>query len=193
MPKQRSTDRRSDKLPAVEGEIVSSQITLESTLYMQGIFDAFREKKKEYVGLTAHLHQIEGQIDLAEKTLSLTRDYLAMAVKQTKHAAPHDWDTVLKSVRFVGVRLADACAVLLQESSSKKLMPEKLLEGLNDGMFRFRTNSPLREIHAALLKQASVKRVGQQWTWVGNSEQLPLRLRVVRPAVVKSEEKEVAS
>jgi len=79
-------------------------------------------------------------------------------------------------VRFVGVRLVDACHALLQERN--KMTTAELLKELNAGMYRFRTNSPLREIHAALLKQRRAKKVGDQWIWVGGGEQIPMRLRV---------------
>ena len=95
--------------------------------------------------------------------------------------------TVFNKIRFVGVRLADACQALLQEK--KKLTPEQLLSALNDGMYRFRTNSPLREIHAALLKQTWADKVGAAYVWKGGTEQqMPLRMRVVNTTEVIDQE-----
>lgn len=172
--KENSTPKPKEHPPAPRTQ------TNEATSYLGGLFAAFHEQTQQYAQLTSQLLHLEARIELAEKTLSLTRDHLNMTINQTDSAAPHAWDKVLLSVRFVGVRLADACTALLKEK--KKLTPDELLSGLNSGMYRFRTNSPLREIHAALLKQSSVKRVGQYWLWSGTAEQLPLRLRVVKAA-----------
>jgi hypothetical protein len=158
-------------------------ISTESDAYLSGLYQEFSGQVKRYHDLTAELLSLEARIELAEKTLSLTRDHLAMTIARTDSATPRGWDETLKSARFVGVRLADACMLLLQEN--KKMTLQELLIGLNKSMYRFHTNSPLREIHAALLRQPWVKKVGQTWTWTGNAEQqLPLRLRVLeRPKV----------
>jgi hypothetical protein len=157
-------------------------VTTESTAYLGGLMKQFREQSNRYHQLTGHLLSIQAQIELTEKTLSLTRDHLAMVIQRTEFAHPNDWETVLRSVRFVGVRLADACSVLLQEH--KKLSPEQILGGLNEGMFRFRTSSPLREIHAALLRQSFAKKSGKQYVWLGTAQrQIPLRMRVIESPV----------
>jgi hypothetical protein len=157
--------------------------TMEATAFVRGLFREFQEQTQKYHSLTAQLFALEGQIELVEKTLCLTRDHLAMTIRNTESAAPHDWDKVFHKVRFVGVRLADACKVLLQEK--QKLTPEGLLAGLNEGMFRFRTNSPQREIHAALLRQSFAKKVGGAYEWLGEAEQqMPLRMRAMRPRTI---------
>lgn len=157
--------------------------TTEATAYLGGLFGEFQEQTKKYHSLTHHLLSLEAQIELAEKTLCLMRDHLAMAIEKTEGALPNDWEKVLHKVRFVGVRLADACNVLLQ--GKKKLTPEQLLHELNDGMYRFRTNAPLREIHAALLKQTFVEKRGSIYVWLGTPEQqMPLRMRVVNTTQV---------
>jgi hypothetical protein len=170
--------------------------TYESTSYLQGLFTEFKEQTQKYNSLTGQLLSLEARIELAEKTLCLTRDHFAMTIAKTQDSVPNDWSKVLNTVRFVGVRLADACAKSLQEH--KKLTPEQLLRDLNDGMFRFRTNSPLREIHAALLRHPYVKRNGAgAYIWVAPpaEKQLPMRLRVVQrelvtPVVTKQVEEE---
>jgi|HubBroStandDraft_1064217.scaffolds.fasta_scaffold43132_3 hypothetical protein len=191
MPKAPKVNRENanDAKPQTK-ELSTRTHTRESTAYLKGLFGAFSEQVTSYNNQTDKLLQIEACIELSEKQLVLARDHLAMTIERTQGAVPHDWEEILRSVRFVGVRLADACAVLLQESNNKKLTPEELLDQLNNGMFRFRTNAPLREIHAALLKQSSVKRSGAYWIWLGQNEQLPLRLRVVkasRPTTIEGE------
>src|SRR5262249_1895110 len=63
----------------------------------------------------------------------------------------------------------------------KRLTREELLEELNHGMFRFRTSSPLREIHAALLRHPHVKKTGHTYIWNAPPEkQIPMRLRVAK-------------
>jgi hypothetical protein len=154
-------------------------ITTEATSYLDGLFHEFHKQTHQYHELTKQLLSLEGRIELAEKTLCLTRDHLAMAIERSDSAGPKDWDEVFKSVRFVGIRLADACQTLLQKHG--RLTPQAILSGLNLGMYRFRTSSPLREIHAALLRQSFVKREGQHYVWIGRREQqIPLRLRVMK-------------
>jgi hypothetical protein len=159
--------------------------TTEATSFLRGLFQEFLAQTERYGKLTGDLLSLEARIELAEKMLCLTRDHLAMTIKNTDSALPNDWDSVLKSVRFVGIRLGDACIALLQERN--RMTQEEILRGLNAGMFRFRTNSPLREIHAALLRHPSVKKEGRIWIWTGSNEQMPLRLRVEKSLMVGPE------
>ena len=156
----------------------AGQTALEATSFLSGLFEEFQEQKQRYAHMTGSLLSLEARIELTEKTLCLTRDHLAMSIEKTDSAVPNDWTKILNSVRFVGMRLADACMTLLQEHG--KMTPKEILTALNNGMFRFRTNSPLREIHAALLRQNSAKRVGNAWAWMGTREQIPMRFRVLR-------------
>ena len=183
------------KTPPKASPLTRHDISAEATSYLQGMFQEFYTQVAKYEQQTQELHSLEGRIELTEKTLSLIRDHLAMAVENTDSATPRDWSQTLGSVRFVGVRLADACMALLQEN--KKMSPHEIMVGLNKGMFRFRTSSPLREIHAALLRQTFANKVGQSWVWTGIANQLPLRLRVMaRPStrhVNQDEQTEQAS
>jgi len=72
---------------------------------------------------------------------------------------------MLTRARFVGMRLADACLALLREH--KRLTHTEMLNALNIGMFRFKTNAPAREIHGAMLRQPYVKRTSDGWIWNG--------------------------
>jgi hypothetical protein len=163
-------------VPRVTGR--PTTITVEANAFIQGLFDEFRRTASKYEDLTKLHFEIEARIEMTEKTLCLMRDHLAMSIASAEHAAtPHDWEPLFKEVRFVGVRLVDACMTLLQEQG--KMKPEELLLGLNGGMFRFRTNSPLREIHAALLKQKRrVRKILDTYVWVGGGEQIAMRLKL---------------
>src|SRR5260370_4671575 len=142
-PSQRSTKTADSK----SGH--TGQAALEATSFLRGLFDEFQQQKERYANMTAGLLSLEARIELAEKTLCLTRDHLAMSIEKTDSAVPNDWTKILNSVRFVVRRLADAGVTLLQDHGT--MTPKEILTALNNGMFRFRTNSPLREIHAALL------------------------------------------
>jgi hypothetical protein len=166
-----------NKSATPKGKHIDHHISVEANAYLDGLFQEFHRQEQQYLQLTAALHSLEARIELAEKTLSLTRDHLAMTISQTDSATPRDWSRTFKGVRFVGVRLADACMALLQER--KKMTPEELLLALNEGMFRFRTNSPQREIHAAMLRQNFAKKQGEQWVWIGKTgQQISMRLRL---------------
>ncbi|MFI5090627.1 MAG: hypothetical protein ACHP7P_11260 [Terriglobales bacterium] len=152
--------------------------THESTAYLQGLAQEFIEQVSKYNHITGELLSLEARIELAEKTMCLTRDHFANTIKNTEGATPKAWDALLESVRFVGVRLADACASVLQVH--KKLTPDQLMHELNAGMFRFRTNAPLREIHAALLRHPHVEKKGGVYEWIAPAEQqIRMRLRVL--------------
>jgi hypothetical protein len=170
------------------GKSAQPHYTMESTAFLNGLFQEVHEQVHKYQALTRELLSLEARIELGEKTLCLHRDHFASTVERTECAVPNDWKTVLDKIRFVGVRLADACQVTLQEK--KKVTPEQLLHDIDDGMFRFRTNSPLREIHAALLKQDWVEKIGPHYVWKGNpGKQMPLRMmRVVTTTAVIDQE-----
>src|SRR5260370_11808342 len=164
MPKSKDAHRKRKNEDHSPNEHKTIHATYESTSYLSGLFAEFSEQCEKYNALTGQLLSLEGRIELNEKTLCITRDHFAMTIARTQDSVPNDWRKVLNTVRFVGVRLADACSKSLQEH--KKLTPEELLRDLNDGMFRFRTNSPLREIHAALLRHPYVRRTGGNYVWV---------------------------
>lgn len=152
--------------------------TAEANAHISGVYFEFSESIKRYNHLMAESLNLNARLQIAEKMLCLVRDQLQLTVVQAGCAAtPLDWEPAFAEVRFVGVRLTDACMTLLQERG--KLSPENLLQGLNGGMFRFRTRSPLREIHAALIQQRSrVKKIGNEYVWAGGGEQISMRLRM---------------
>ena len=170
-------------------EEAADAFTLEATSWLEGLGVEFQEQVKRHSVLTKHLLQLEARIAMSEKALCAMRDQLQLGIAESDTALPKDWQPTIQSVKFVGVRLTllqerkklDACLTLLQER--KKLTPEDLVLGLNAGMFRFRTNSPLREIHAALLRQAMAKKVGGAWVWVGGRKVISMRSDVSKPII----------
>jgi len=160
--------------------------TSEANAYVGALHHEFADQVKRYHNLTGNLLDLEARVELAEKQLCLTRDHLAMVIQKTEGAVPHEWKKISDTVRFVGVRLADACVALLKEH--KKMTPQELLDALNNGMYRFRTSSPFREIHGALLRQRYVKRTEDDaWAWEGPEED-QLRLTLLRPDRAKKKE-----
>lgn len=153
---------------------VPKTITLESGAFLNGLFKDFAEQVNRYKSLTAHLMEIEARIELAEKMLSLTRDHLEMALNTTEGSKERMREFIKESkgVRFVGMRLTDACTIVLKEH--RKITPTKLLDAINEGTFRFKSNAPLREIHAALIKHPHVKREGAYYFWVAPKEAIAL-------------------
>jgi hypothetical protein len=160
-------------------------MTLESGAFLEGLFKDFRGQVSRYKFLTGKLMEIEAQLQLAEKTLALTRDHLGMALKTTEGSADRMKDFKKESayVRFVGMRLTDACTVVLKER--KKLRAEKLLDEVNEGTFRFKSNAPLREIHAALLKHPHVQRQGDYYIWIPPTD--ALTVTPTTPSVIPEE------
>jgi hypothetical protein len=142
--------------------------TTEAFSYMSGIEKEYEEQLSRYHTLTGDLHALQARVELVEKNLCVTRDHLAMAIEKSEEDVPKEWRTRLARARFVGMRLADACLWLLKRH--KRMTYVEILNFLNVGMFRFRTNAPAREIHGALLRQPYVKRTGDTWVWTGPDE-----------------------
>jgi hypothetical protein len=184
-----------------KGEIVpaktSIEISAESSSFLNALYQELHDQASKYLLLTRALLDMEARVDLTEKTLCLTRDHLMSVIDRSDSAAPHDWSATLNKFRFVGVRLADACMALLKDN--KKMTAQELFLGLNGGMFRFRTSSPLREIHAALLRQNFAKKdEDQNWVWTGtDEEESPMRpqttIRATMASVLFEGENEEAS
>jgi hypothetical protein len=144
--------------------------TLESQAYLEGLFSDFSQQMDRYKALTRALMGLEARMEIAEKTLCLTRDHLQLALTTCEGGGiwRDRYDAEAAKVRFIGKRLVDACEEALAQH--KKLTPEKLRDALNEGTFRFRTTSPLREIHAALLRHPNIKRVDNYYIWSGPKE-----------------------
>jgi hypothetical protein len=139
--------------------------TLEASAYASGVYSQFREQAQRYEELLTHLLSVQAQVDLAERNLCNTRDHLRMMVAKPEVNTQAAWKDALGRFRFLGYRLADACTDLLQQKKSMTF--DQLLDGLNSGQFRFRSGHPLREIHAALLRNPNISREGDVWTWTG--------------------------
>jgi hypothetical protein len=153
--------------------------TIEVDGYLSGMYRELHDLVQKYAGLTAHLAEVEARVDLTEHHLRATRDHLQIALREAAEVTiPPNWDKTLRTVQFVGMRLADACVSLLKER--KNLTPDELLRELNHGMFRFRTSTPLREIHAALMRHPSIERADGAWVWTGDQPNLPMPLKVVQ-------------
>lgn len=156
-------------------------VTLEPWAYLQGVYDEFTGQRERHSGLIAHLMEVQAKVELSEKNLTTTRDHLAALLENAEVPTPKEWTEALAGVRFVGSRLADACVAVLREH--RRLTFEQLLGKLNFGGYRFRTTSPLREIHAAVLRHPHIKRDGELWTWAGPEKDRLQKLLLLKRAL----------
>lgn len=157
-------------------KIEATHVTTEVNGYLVGLYGEFAMQVNYYNEVTGALAQAEARVDLAEKHLRTTRDHMEMVLSRCKdQTIPPDWSRTFQAVRFVGMRLADACNILLREN--RQMTPHELLNQLNLGTFRFRTSTPLREIHAALLRQPFVERKDNTWVWTGTGDQITMPFR----------------
>jgi len=164
------------------------QHTLEASAYATGVYEQLVEQHGRHNLLLVELMTAQAKVELSEKNLCTTRDHLAMMTAKPEVILKSEWKTALAMVRFVGWRLSDACAALLQQH--RKLAFADLLGKLNDGNYRFRTGSPLREIHAAVLRHPNIKREGDLWMWTGPEKgQKQIRLRLLRQALAGDQKK----
>lgn len=149
-----------------------TRVTTEELGFLKGLYSDFLEQKERYGHLVEQMQGLKAKVGLAERQLRYARDYLDAKIRQSKSGlAPPDWEEELKSVRFVGARLADACLTVLAESETGHMTTEEIEDAVNDGCYRFHTAYPAREISAALLKQTEVRRDGNAWIYQGPAKQ----------------------
>lgn len=153
---------------------------LETAAYFSGLYEEVHDQYQRYQTLTKELMALESRIELAERQMALTRDYLAMIVAKIPGSVPEEIEGHMKAVRFVGVRLADACLQLLQEK--REMTVDELVTALGSGMYRFRTSVPTREIWAALMRQSKkITKEGDKIKWKGPArEGAQPRLKIIK-------------
>ncbi len=151
-----------DDVHTVDGQIeMIHPVTLERRGFVDGLFMELHSQLHHHIELVEQMATLQARIEITERNLALTRDHLLVVLSRSDDAVPPNWQTVLAQVRFVGVRLGDACLEVLKEHPT--LTTQELLDALNRGQFRFRTGAPLREINAALLRHPRIKRVDDRW------------------------------
>jgi hypothetical protein len=157
--------------------------TLEANAYLDGMFTDFQSEIGRYQEFTQHLMHLKARLGLCEKRIALTRDELNLTLNTAEggpdQARLAQFRQLSEKVQFVGMRLVDACTIVLKKHG--RLTPEKLLDAINEGMFGFNTNSPLREIHAALLRQPNVERRGNCYIWTGPKEEQAPKITSANP------------
>jgi hypothetical protein len=148
--------------------------TLERIHFILGLHQEVVGQYNHYTHLLRELMQLEAQVEITERSLRVMRDHMLEAIQDCEcpeGELPEGTAEMFHHMRFIGRRAAEACLEVLREK--KTLTVNELLEELNQGMFRFRTASPEREINAALLRQPHVKREDDRWIYVGPAEEKP--------------------
>ena len=144
--------------------------SLERQEFIQGLFEELDGQLHRHLAAVAQLSRLQGRIDVSERALVATRDHLLSALESTvEESVPEGWQEVLDRVRFIGARIGVACAYLLERHGP--LTMAELHARLNDGQFRFRTSTPLREINAALIRNSRARKDGEQWSYVPPEEE----------------------
>lgn len=155
--------------------------TLERASFVRGQFTELRHHFEHYQALAAELLELEGRAELCERTLMSSRDHLIESMAQSQMSGedvPDEWQEVLAQIRFVGARLGDACMTILRERGT--LTTDELMKALNDGEYRFRTPTPRKEIHAAMMRQPNVNRVDDTWVYEAPAEDDLIKPRRMR-------------
>lgn len=154
----------------------------ERIAFVDGLLRELAVLSGEHLERVQEMADLQARLDIGERNLIATRDYVNTVLSNTKEDVPNDWRELIASLEFLGMRLGDAALEVLRRSKHP-LTPEEIESDLNDGQFRFRTGSPRREIHGALLRQPLVRRNDDDtWEYVepaqdGESE----KSREVRP------------
>lgn len=137
--------------------------TTERVGFVNGLFEELQEQLEKFLTLVQELAVIQARVQVVEQNLEATRNMIHAQLNDTEEETPEDWEESLQKVRFVGVRLGDACVQVLKER--KVLTTDELRRLLDYGQFRFRTGFPLREMNAALLRHPRIHRKGDTWTY----------------------------
>lgn len=144
--------------------------------FVGGLFNALQDLLHTHTHIVLELGEIQGRFDISERNLRATRDHLLATVESSGEHVPKDWRKVIDQVRFLGARLGDAAIEVLKNEDDPCTLSE-IHDVLNNGGFHFRTGTPLREIHAALIRQPGAKRDPETDTW---RYELPQPMREVR-------------
>ena len=146
----------------------ASAPSLERQAFVDGLFHELDTQLHHHLKLVEQYSRLSAQIMISERTVRMTRDHLNWVLTRSEDAVPLGWNEVLAKVRFIGMRLGDACMRLLEEYGT--LTSDEMRKKLDMGQFRFRSGSPLREINAALLRQSNVKKEEDRWTLKGGKK-----------------------
>ena len=147
-------------------EEVANVPSLERRAFVQGLFNELDDQLHRYLQLNGQLLDLQARMTIVERNLRLTREHLKIVLSRTDEEVPANWQETLQRVRFVGARQGDACVQVLREKGVP-LTIGQIIDELNNGQFRFRTGTPLREVNAALLRQPNVKREDDHWVYEG--------------------------
>src|SRR5687768_7834442 len=100
MPTKRA---RAPRVPTKNDLRQPASLTYETNSYLQSVYLALHEDFQKYHGLIKEEMMVQARLELAEKTVCLTRDHLVLTVAQAEcAAAPHEWEPLLNMIRFVG-------------------------------------------------------------------------------------------
>ena len=161
---------------------VNRPLTNERVAFVEGLFSELEDQTQRYLELVAEEQKLQAKVAVTEGNLQSTRDFIRSQLQDTDEDVPANWEGPLQKVRFVGSRIGDACVQVLREAAEtekSELTSQEILHRLNSGQFRFRTGYPLREIHAALIRNSRVDRVDELWKWKSDSEPSVGKLKAV--------------
>ena len=120
-----------------------------------------RERAERYAAAAAEAERLERRIAQGERRLAAAGEHLLSALEADGAEAPAAWRSALLRARMAGASAGEACAILLAEHGP--LTTSGLRTELERAGFRFRGATPLREIHAALIRNSRVRRDGARW------------------------------
>lgn len=130
--------------------------------FLGGMAAELSRMSRRYAEDAAAQSRLEARIAAGERRIAAARRHLEIALEGwPPGAVPAAWSELAASARFAGAAAGDACVLLLRERGP--LATEELRTLLAAAGFRFRTRTPGREIHAALLRKRGVGRSGGRW------------------------------
>ena len=126
-----------------------------------GMFAELRERAERHAAAAAEAERLERVVAHGERRLAAAGEHLLAVLEAEGMEAPAGWRDALLRARMAGASAGEACAILLEEHGPATAAGLKTM--LERAGFRFRGAAPLREIHAALIRNSRVRRDGGLW------------------------------
>jgi hypothetical protein len=114
------------------------------------------------------LEKAKSEYDFAERRLVLANEryrveHLAHPDPLSEGVIPLELSHVLETVQYLGFSLKAACRWVLEGFGAASA--EEIADRLEEGGFQFKSDVPVREVHAALLKQPWAKKNQETGMW----------------------------
>jgi hypothetical protein len=135
---------------------------------LRELAEAVAEEKLAWDRARIELERARSQYEFAERRLVLAKERFYLELRahpepQSEGLLPRDLDEVISSVQYMGDSIKSACKWVL--GAWMAASSEEIADRLEEGGFQFKSDVPVREVHAALMKQPWAKKNQATGMW----------------------------